>query len=217
MQTRENSYQHDNSVCQRHARRHSVHGPRNRHTDPILVWPGWVGTPNVFDCSTRRSGTEPRKHGIQCVRRFELALDDSFNAPGQACPEETWPGASGRSRQDSFRIDGQWADSRPSPTERWREVCRSVVAIGAKIVVKGHVPRQLESAMSGRRAGVDWSLDLMRAADRRETTSQGMRCGPPEPLSWMLFRFTMSAVASPVFRFLRDVPVDFPPPHKQTG
>lgn len=46
---------------------------------------------------------------------------------------------------------GQWADSRPSPTERWREVCRGVVAIGAKIV-RGHA-EALESAVCGRMSG----------------------------------------------------------------
>lgn len=32
------------------------------------------------------------------------------------------------------------------------------------------MPRHLEATMRGRRAGVVWSLDLMRAADRREGT-----------------------------------------------
>lgn len=67
-----------------------------------------------------------------------------------------------------FESLDKWADSRPSPTEHWREVCRGVVAIGAKIIKD--VPRQLKGAMSGGWAGVRWSLDLMRAADRRETT-----------------------------------------------
>lgn len=76
----------------------------------------------------------------------------------------------------------------------------------------------LESEVSGRRAGVGWSLDLMHAADHRETTPKDRRRGSPEPLSWLPFRFTMSAVASPVLRFLRDDPVDFPSLHTgQTG
>lgn len=46
-----------------------------------------------------------------------------------------------------FESLDKWADSRPSPTERWREVCRGVVAIGAKIIKD--LPRQSKGAMSG--------------------------------------------------------------------
>lgn len=58
--------------------------------------------------------------------------------------------------------------------------------------------RQGPYAEAGDVVGVDWSLELMRAADRRETSPKDRHRGPPEPLSWLPFRFTMSAVGSPV-------------------
>lgn len=192
MQTQQHSHQHDSGVCQRHARRHSVHGPRNRHTDPISIL-SRGGPQLAFWLSYRALGTKPRKRGSLCSRRWDLKRDDGFNASDRACPEGRWSGPSDCPRQDSFRVDGQWADSRPSPTERWREVCRSVVAIGARMV-KGHVPRQQESAMSGGGAGVGWSLDLMRAADRRETS-------PKDRRSWSTRAVELVAVS---FHDVRD-------------
>jgi hypothetical protein len=161
--------------------------------------------------------SDARDHaaGSQCLLRCKLVRWT------KALPEPRWPGALYHFAlaQRWFRTDGPWADSRPGPTEHWREVCR-----GSRRNRRQDRPGFCHSTprQPGRRVGVVCGRYVEVVvlgshaccrSSRKQRRGTGILVHHRAPLRWLPFRFTLSAVGSPVFGERGTVPVDFRPLH----